>query len=177
MNRYNVLCALVAFALGATTVLVAKTKIVFDPNAYYVGKDAKAASVALLAEGEKLAGDDTWERIGVGRVAYLSGDKAKGEALFKAVLDHPKLGKNDLYRIATAYAAAKDWAKAKPMFERAIAMDADDDSGIVKAACWFNVNGERARAEELFGMAFGKSPDHAWHYILASGSYVGLEPY
>jgi tetratricopeptide (TPR) repeat protein len=177
MTRSNVLCAVFAFVLGATTVLVAKTKITFDPKDYYVAKEPKAASAALLAGAEKLAGDDTWQRIGVGRVAYLSGDKQKAETLFGSVLSNPKLGKSDVYRIATAYAAGKNWEKAKPLFERAIAMDPTDDSGILKAACWFNLNGERARAEELFGKALGKSPDDVWHYILSAGSYVGVEPY
>ncbi len=177
MTRSNIVYAMSAFILGAATVLVAKTKVTFDPNAYFAGADPRAASAALLAEGEKLAGDDSWQRIGVGRVRYLSGDKTKGEALFDGVLGDKKLGKNDLYRIATSYAVAKDWSKAKPLFERAIAMDMDDDSGIMKAACWFNLNGDRARAEELFKVALGKNPDHAWHYILAGGSYVGVEPF
>ena len=177
MNRKNVLYIVLAFALGATTVLVAKPKVVFDPNAYYAGKDAKTASALLLAEAEKLAADGSWERIGVGRVAYLALDKAKGEALFNGVLAGPKVGKGDLYRIATAYAVGKDWAKAKPMFERAIAMDLTDDSAILKAGCWFNLNGDRARAEELFDLAFKKNPDHFWHLVLASGSYVGVQPF
>ena len=176
MNRSNVLYAVCAFVLGATTVLVAKTKVTFDPKAYYEGHDAKAASASLLTEGETLAGDDTWERIGVGRVAYLSGDKAKGEAIWKSVLDG-KLGKTDLYRIATAYAVAKDWNKAKPLFEKAIAMDLGDDSSILKAGCWFNLNGDRKRAEELFEIAMAKNADHAWHYILSAGSYKGVEPF
>jgi tetratricopeptide (TPR) repeat protein len=176
MSRSNVLYAVIAFALGATTVLVAKPKVVFDPKAYYLGKDPKAASAALLAEGERLAGDDTWQRIGVGRVAYLTGDKKKGEALFHSVLEG-KHGKSDLYRIATAYAIAKDWDKAKPLFEQAITMDPGDDTGIMKAGCWFNLNGDRKRAEELFGQALGKNPDDEWHYILSSGSYAGVEPF
>jgi len=177
MNKTTVLAAIVAFLLGATTVLVAKPKITFDPKAYYAGAERKAASVALLAEGEKLAGDDSWERIGVGRVAYLSGDKKKGEAIFESVLGGPKVGKSDVYRIATAYALAKDWGKAKPLFERAVAMDKDDDTGMLKVGCWFNLNGERARAEELFDVAFAKSPDSAWNYILAGGSFAGVEPF
>ena len=126
MTRTNALYAMVAFALGATVALAAKPTVTFDPNDYYVGKEPKAASTALLAQAEKPAGKDTWDRIGIGRVAYLSGDKAKGEALFQSVLDGPKVGKGDIYRIATAYAVAKDWAKAKPLFERAMAMDTDD---------------------------------------------------
>jgi len=177
MTGRNALYVVLAFALGATTVLVAKTKIVFDPNAYYAGKDPKAASALLLAEAEKLAGDGSWERIGVGRVAYVSGDKEKGEAIFNSVLGGSKVARSDLYRIATAYAVGKNWDKAKPLFERAIAMDASDDTGIMKAACWFNLNGERARAEELFGVALGKNPDEVWHYMLAAGSYVGVQPF
>jgi len=176
MNRRGLLNVTIAFALGASSVLVAKTKLTFDPKAFYSGHDKKEAAALLFAEGEKYAGDDTWERIGAGRVAYEAGDKKKGEALFDAVLSG-KHGKEDLYRIATAYAAGKSWDKAKPLFEKAIAMDPGDDSGILKAGCWFNLNGERARAEELFGMAFAHSPDHAWHYILASGSYQGVEPF
>ena len=176
MTRKNALYVVLAFVLGATTVLVAKTKLVFDPNAYYAGKDSKTASASLLAEAEKLAGQDTWQRIGVGRVAYASGDKEKGDAIFDSVLAD-KIGKGDLYRIATAYAIGKNWGKAKPLFERAIAMDPDDDTGIMKAACWFNLNGERERAEALFGLAFAKNPDAVWHYTLAAGSYVGVQPF
>jgi tetratricopeptide (TPR) repeat protein len=176
MSRRNALNLVFAFALGATTVLVAKTKTPFDPKAYYSGHDKKEAAALLLAQGEKLAGDDTFERIGVGRAAYQGGDKKKGEAMFEAVMSG-KHGKNDLYRIATAYATAKNWEKAKPLFEQAIAMDAGDDSGIMKAGCWFNLNGDRTRAEELFAMAFAHDSEHTWHYILAGASYSGVEPY
>jgi len=177
MTRTNALYAVFAFALGATVALAAKPKITFDPKNYYVGKDPKAAAAAMLAQAETLAGDDTWERIGLGRVYCLTGDKPKGEALFTGVLGGPKVGKGDIYRIATAYATAKEWAKAKPLFEKAIAMDPGDDTGIMKAACWFNLNGERARAEELFLTAFGKNPDETWHYILAGASYEGVAPF
>ena len=110
-------------------------------------------------------------------MAYLAGDTQKAEALFASVLGDKKVGKGDVYRIATTYAVAKNWAKAKPLFERAIAMDADDDSGHLKAACWFNLNGERQKAEEIFGRSLGKNPDDVWHYILAAGSYEGVQPF
>jgi tetratricopeptide (TPR) repeat protein len=177
MTRSNALYAVFAFALGATVAFASKPKVTFDPKDYYVGKDPKAATAAFLAEAETLAGVDTWERIGLGRVHCLTGNKPKGEALFNAVLGSPKVGKGDIYRIATAYAAAKEWAKAKPLFEKAIAMDPGDDTGIMKAACWFNVNGERARAEELFQAALRKNPDETWHYILAGASYEGVAPF
>jgi tetratricopeptide (TPR) repeat protein len=177
MTRTNALYAIAAFALGATTVLVAKTKVTFDPKAYYAGAEPKAAAAALLKEAEVLAKDDTWDRIGIGRVLYESGDKKNGEAQFQGVLAGAKVGKSDIYRIATAYAAAKDWGKAKPLFERAIAMDPGDDSGILKAGCWFNLNGDRKRAEELFDLAFAKSPEDVWHYTNSAGSYLGIAPF
>jgi tetratricopeptide (TPR) repeat protein len=177
MTGRNALHVVLAFALGVTAALASKPKVTFDPKDYYVGKEPKAAAAALLAQAEKLAGDDTWARIGLGRVHCLAGDKQKGEALYNGVLSSPKVGKGDVYRIATAYAVAKDWAKAKPLFEKAIAMDPGDDTGIMKAACWFNLNGERARAEELFASALGKNPDEDWHYILAGASYEGVAPF
>jgi len=175
MRRAVIAIALLSsFAAGVATTLAAKKA--FDPNAYFVGKDPKAAAQALLAEAEPLAGTGSWERIGVGRVYYLSGDKAKGQELFNLATSK-KAEASDLYRIATVYAMAKEWDKAKPLFEKAIAMNPTDDTSIVEAAAWFNMNGERARAEELFGKAFAKNPTELWHYINAAGSYLGQAPF
>jgi tetratricopeptide (TPR) repeat protein len=168
------LAVLSSFAAGVATTLAAKK--VFDPNGTYVGKDPKAAAQALLAQAEPLAGTGSWERIGVGRVYYLSGDKAKGQQLFDLAIAK-KVEASDLYRIATVYAMAKEWDKAKPLFEKAIAMNPADDTSTVEAAAWFNLNGERERAEELFGKSFAKNPDELWHYINAAGSYLGQQPF
>jgi tetratricopeptide (TPR) repeat protein len=169
-----VIALIVSFAAGVATTLAAKR--VFEPGAYFAGKEPKAAAAALLATAEQLAGTGSWERIGVGRVHYLSGDKAKGQALFDLAISK-KTAASDLYRIATVYALAKEWDKAKPLLERAIAMNPTDDTSMVEAAAWFNLNGERARAEELFGTAFAKNPDELWHYINAAGSYLGQPPF
>ena len=161
-------------AAGVATILLILTGCASTPEA---PTDSLRAAEMAIAQAEKLAGDDSWERIGVGRVAYTSGDKSKGEAIFSSVLGSPKVGKSDLYRIAVVYATTKEWSKAKPLFERAIAMDKEDDTGMLKIGCWFNVNGDRARAEQLFDSAFAHSPDAVWHHILAAGSYVGIEPF
>ena len=172
--KRTVLVGIVSFVLGGLAVHAAKT--VFDPKAYYSGKAPKDAVAALLTRAEALAESGSWERIGVGRVYYLSGDKAKGQALFDAVLGG-KVAKSDLYRIADVYAIAGEWDKAKPVFERALAMDPEDDRGFLRAGCWYNLNGDRARAEELFDKAFARSPNEMWHYALAAGSYVGVKPF
>ena len=174
-RRFTLLLAIaVSFLAGVATTLAAKKP--FEPNAYYAGKSAKEAAAALLAAAEPLAGTGSWERIGVGRVYYLSGDKTKGQELFNLATSK-KTEASDLYRIATVYALAKEWDKAKPLFERAIAMNPSDDTSMVEAASWFNINGERAKAEEYFGKAFAKNPNELWHYINAAGSYLGQPPF
>ena len=166
--------ALVSFVLGAASAYAAK--VVFDPKAYYAGREPKAAAQALLDRAEVLAEDGSWERIGVGRVYYLSGSKEKGQALFDAVLKG-KVAKSDLYRIASVYAKAGEWEKAKPLFERGIAMDPTDDKSITEAGCWYNLNGNRERAEQLFDAAFREAPGDMWHYVVVAGSYLGVEPF
>ena len=175
MRRAVIAIALLSsFAAGVATTLAAKKA--FDPNAHYAGKDPKAAAAALLTTAETLTSAGSWERIGVGRVYYLSGDKAKGQELFNLATSK-KTEASDLYRMATVYAMAKEWDKAKPLFEKAIAMNPSDDTSIVEAAAWFNLNGERARAEELFSKSFAKNPDELWHYVNAAGSYLGQAPF
>ena len=53
------------------------------------GKSDKDAGLAALAEAEHLAEGGSWELIAVGRVYYLAGEKARGQALFD-VLQHAK---------------------------------------------------------------------------------------
>jgi tetratricopeptide (TPR) repeat protein len=166
--------AVVSFVLGAASAYAAK--VVFDPKAYYAGKEPKAAAQAMLDRAEVLAEKGSWERIGIGRVYYLSGNKEKGKALFDAVLGG-KVAKSDLYRIASVYAQAGEFEKAKPLFERGIAMDPEDDKSIIEAGCWYNLNGDRARAEQLFDSAFAEAPSDMWHYVVAAGSYLGVQPF
>jgi len=177
MKRSTAAIAALAFALGAMTALLAKSKTPFDPNAFYAGKEPKAAAAALLAQAEVYAGSGSWERLGVGRVYYDSGDKAKGKAIYDSVLASPKVAKSDVYKVAKYYAASKEWDLAKPLFEKAMAMDPGDDRLALEAGCWYNLNGDRKRAEELFGTAFSADPTNNWHYALAGGSYVGVEPF
>ena len=173
-HLFFTIALVISFSAGVATTLAAKKP--FDPGAFYAGKDPKAAAAALLAAAEPLAGTGSWERIGVGRVHYLSGDKEKGKALFDLAISK-KTEASDLYRIATVYALAKEWDKARPLFERAIAMNPSDDTSMIEAASWFNIYGERAKAEEYFGKAFAKNPNELWHYINAAGSYLGQPPF
>ncbi len=65
------------------------------------GKPPQAAAAAALAEAERLAGSGTWELIGVARVYYLSGNKARGQAIIDRVMSG-KTDHNDWQRIGEA---------------------------------------------------------------------------
>ena len=39
-----------------------------------------------------------------------------------------------------------------------------------------NVNGDREKAEELFGKAFAKNSGKFWHWVSTGGSYLGVKP-
>jgi tetratricopeptide (TPR) repeat protein len=173
MKRSMAVVAVGSFVLGAVVSYAAKVAI--DFHSLYAGKEPKEAAAALLKQAETLAGAGSWERIGVGRVYYLSGDKAKGQALFDAVLGDKKVATSDLFRIATVYAIAKEADKAGPLFERAIKMDPESEKNLMEAGCWFNMFGNRERAEQLFDAAFALSPNNEWLYINAAGSYVGVQ--
>ncbi|HZN04907.1 MAG TPA: tetratricopeptide repeat protein [Candidatus Polarisedimenticolia bacterium] len=159
-----------AAALGGSIVFAAK-----KPAAPLdFSGDKKAVAERLLVEAERLAGSGSWERIGVGRVRYLMGDKAGGERLFNSVA---KPVPSDLRRIAATYAAAGEWAKAKEYYERAHKEKPGDGGIAVEAGAWCNLKGDRARAEELFTKAFTEDREDFWNHVIAAGSYVGVEPF
>jgi tetratricopeptide (TPR) repeat protein len=159
------------FALGlGAGLLAAKGKV--SPDAYR-GKDAKAAGAALLQLAEEQAGAGSWERIGVGRVYYLSGDKARGQAIFDEVAK--KAERSDWDRIAKVYVEAGEWEKAEAIFRR-INISKDDDSGLALAGALYNLHGDRKTAEEFFDRSFKKKADDVWNTLNAAGSYLGVQP-
>ena len=83
------------------------------------GKPAKEAGLAALTAAEQLAGDGSWERIAVGRVYYLSGDKTRGQAIFDAVTSGKQNG-GDWQRIGEVYAAAGDTKQANESFGKCL---------------------------------------------------------
>jgi tetratricopeptide (TPR) repeat protein len=160
------------FVLGVfATLLWAGAKGV-DTSAYH-GKGAKEAGLTLLAAAEIQAGSGSWERIGVGRIYYLSGDQAKGQAIFDEVAK--KADRDDWERIAKVYEEAGDWEKAEPIFRR-LSADAKDADGLALAGAFYNLHGDRQRAEELFDRAFAKKSDEVWNTLNAAGSYLGVKP-
>jgi tetratricopeptide (TPR) repeat protein len=150
-------------------------RVAFTPDVFQ-GKDPKTAAAALLEGAMQLAEDGSWERIAVGRAWYLGGDKARGQQIFDAVTTSKRVAASDWFRVGRVHAEAGEWDKAKAAFEKALAADADDDSGALEYGALANVNGDRAKAEELFAKSMKKKPREFWHWVNAGGSYLGVKP-
>jgi tetratricopeptide (TPR) repeat protein len=139
------------------------------------GKPTKDAGVAALKEAERLADGGSWELIQIGRVYYLSGDKAAGQALLDKVLNG-KSESSDWFRIARVYAEAGENERAEQLFQRALAADPKDDSGQAEVGAWYIRTGQREKGEELLAKAFAKSSDDIWHYVRAGEALMGVSP-
>ena len=156
------------FVTGLSLGLFAKGKGL-DPSTWSGREPGEAASVLLdLAIAE--AGGGSWERIAVGRIHYLSGNTAEAEAIFSGYTG-PKAEASDLIRIARVYVKAGDWEKARPLADRVVELAPDDRDWLVEVGAYYNLNGDRARAEELFARGFAKKAD-MWALLDAAGSYL-----
>lgn len=140
------------------------------------GKSDKEIATVLLDGALQLAEGGSWERIAVGRAWYLGGEKAKGQQIFDAVTSSRKVESSDWFRVGRVYAEAREWDKAAGAFDRALALKPGDDSGMIEYGSLANLNGDRAKAEQMFERAMKKSPREFWHWVSAGGSYVGVPP-
>jgi len=139
------------------------------------GKPAKEAGLAALQEAERLAGNGSWELLGVARVYYLSGDKRQGQALIDRVLN-AKPQESDWQRTGEIYADAGETQKAEEAYQKALALDPKqkDDTGRAQIGAWYIRVGQRDKGEELFSEAFAKNPGELWHYVLAAEAFLGV---
>lgn len=160
------------FALGiAAGAFAAKG---FDTTLYR-GKDKKEAAQNLLELARKQAGKGSWERIGVGRVYYLGGMKAEGQAIFDEVTSK-KPEPTDWWRIGRVYWEAGEWDKARDAFEKSLAKNAKDDKGLAELGAYYMLKGDREKAEELFDRSFALEPGEVWSTSMVAGSYLGVKP-
>lgn len=158
----------VLFGLGLGLAIAAK------PSAFdgFRGKPAKEAGKLALAEAERLAEKEgSWEKIAIGRLYFLSGDKTTGQAW----LDRVTRGKpeaSDWQRIGEVYAEAGEAAKAEECFQKTLSMGPKDDTGQSEIGAWYVRNGQREKGEELFARALGRNPNDLWHYVRAAEAYL-----
>jgi tetratricopeptide (TPR) repeat protein len=172
-NSIAVAMSLGCLLLGAGVAMASKST---GPGMQLItGKAPQDAGHAALDEAERLAGTGTWELIGVARVYYLSGDKAKGQALIDKVLSG-KSDHNDLQRIGQVYADAGENDKAAQFFERSLADDPKDDTGQAEIGAWYIRMGKREQGEALFAKAFARNPDDGSHYLRAAQAFLNVAP-
>jgi tetratricopeptide (TPR) repeat protein len=163
--------AIVLFVAGIGVGMAAKTNNM--PSAYH-DKSPQDAAVTLLDTARILADDDSWELIAIGRVHYLGGDKAEGQAIFDALLTS-KHEDSDLFRIARVYREAGEWAKAKRLFDDYAVRNPKDSTELAEIGAYYLMQGDRAAAEGLFDRAFAGKPG-VWATIAAAGGYLGVAP-
>ena len=143
--------------------------------ATYHDKEAADAGRALLDVALQQAGKGSWERIAVGRVYYLGGDKARGQAIFDPLLAG-KPDDSDVYRIARVYREAGEWDKAWPLFERYLNANPEEAKDWAEVGAYTMLAGDREAAERLYDRSFQVEPDELWSTLSAAGAYLGVAP-
>lgn len=161
-------------ALGAALGSYAAKKGGVDSGAWEGATPGEAAA-RLLEIGQDLAEKGSWENIHLARVHYLEGDKEKAEAIF-ARYRQGKVDASDLVRIARVYAHAGEWDKARPLYDQVLELEPKDEDWLVEAGAFYNLHGDRERAEELFERGFRGAPKNLNNALTAAGSYVGVPP-
>jgi tetratricopeptide (TPR) repeat protein len=140
----------------------------------YRSKSKQEAGKALLVEARQQAGKGTWERIAVGRVYYLGGMKAEGQAIFDEVLAK-KPDSSDVFRVGRVYREAGEWPKAKALFDQYLKDNPKDEKGLAEVGSYYLMNGDRATAEDLFDRSF-RLESEMWATVSAAGAYLGVPP-
>lgn len=143
-------------------------------SAAWQGASPEEAAANLLQIARGLAGDGSWENINLGRVYYLSGDKEQAEAIFDRYSYTDEAG--DVIRVARVYAHAGEWDTARALYDRVVALEPKDEDWLIEAGAFYNLNGDRETAEELFARGFPSAPKNVKNALAAAGSYVGVAP-
>lgn len=167
----SVAMAAAVFVAGIGVGVAASKKL--DPSLYH-GKSSAEAAQALIDVARVQAGDGSWERIAIGRIQYLGGQKAQGQAVFDSILAG-KHEASDEIRIARIYREAGEWARAKPMFDAYVAKNPKDKTEIAEIGAWYLLAGDRDSAERLFDKSFAIT-NEVWATLAAAGAYLGVAP-
>jgi Flp pilus assembly protein TadD len=173
VNVWRMVVVGVAFVAGVV-VGVAGSASKADPS-MYSGKSSAEAVLALGAAAQSQAGKGSWENIGVARLYYLAGEKANGRAILDRVTAG-KMKKDDWLRVGRLFAEAREWDKAQAAFDKAISLDPKDAEYLAEVGAWYNLFGNRAKAEEFFAASLKIKPEEVWNTLNIAGSYAGIKP-
>ena len=163
-----------AFIAGglAGTILAKKEDV---PPSVYSGKPPAEAASALLGIARAYAEEGSHENIHVARVYLLGGMEAEGEAILQRVLSGAEVKAGDWIRAGRVYAQAGRWDEARRAFDRVVEMEPRDEDWLAEVGAFYNLNGDRSKAEELFARSFAEKP-LLKNILAAAGSYVGVDP-
>ncbi len=176
MKTYRVVATVGVFVLGLAAGVWAAKKGPLSA-ALFSGKTTKDAGHAVLAAAQGLAEKSgSWERIAVGRVLYLSGDKAGGQSIFDQVLADKKAKAGDDFRVAKVYLEAGEWNKARPLFDKVLELEPQDEDWLAQIGAYYLAKGDRAKAEELFARSFTEDPENLYNSLKVAAAYLGLSP-
>lgn len=175
MNPRTMMLVGLAFSAGTMAGLAAAPKRMIAPGEYE-GKPPREAAAALLPLAKASAEDGSWENVFVGRVHYLGGNKAEGQRMFDAVTSGKKVEGGDWFRIGKVYFEAGEWDRAKGAFDKVLQMNPDDEDWMAEIGAYYNLKGERKKAEELFARSFERQSNNVWNTAKVAGSYIGVVP-
>ncbi len=170
-SRLAVAVGAVMFVTGIGIGMAAQKKL---DASLFQGKSKAEAAQALIDAALVQADDGSWERIAVGRIQYLGGHKAQGQAIFDAILAG-KHADSDELRIARVYREAGEWSRAKPLFDGYVAKNPKDEKEIAEIGAWYLLAGDRAGAEALFAKSFAVTAEF-WATVAVAGAYLGVAP-
>jgi tetratricopeptide (TPR) repeat protein len=174
MKLKPVLLLSIVFSLGIAVGAVAAKKAV-DGSTMYRGKSKEEAAKTLLEHGRKQAGKGSWERIGVGRVYYLGGMKAEGQAIFDEVTAK-KPEPTDWWRIGRVYWEAGEWDKARAAFEKSLEKNPNDDKGLAELGAYYMIKGDREKAEQLYDKSLSIEKGEVWNTAAMAAGYLDVKP-
>lgn len=175
MTCRNAVRITIAALGGAAALGLALAASAVATNALFSGKEPAAAGGDTLALALAQAGDGSWERLAVARAYYLAGQKEQGQQIIDSVLA-AKPEASDYRRVLRIYGEAKEWDKALPAAEKLVAMAPKDADDLAEAGAWYNLAGEREKAEALFARALAADPKEVWVSAMIGGSYLGVAP-
>jgi tetratricopeptide (TPR) repeat protein len=174
--RWIAAAGVVVFMIGLGTGVAVARKKGIDPSLYQ-GQEPRQAMLHLMELAETQAGKGSWENLHVARFYLLAGETEKGQAVLDKVLSRGKdVEASDWIRIGRIYVQLGDWDKARDAFETVISMKPKDEDWLAEIGAFYNLNGNRERAEELFARSFELDDDNHHNTAMAAGSYVGVTP-
>jgi len=162
----------VGFGLGAFVGVVAKKKL---DAALYQEVDPSAAAANLLKIAGEQADDNPREGFHLARAYYLSGRTEKGQK----ILDDLTAETTDplvWLREARLYYEAGEWELAESVFTRVLVMEPRNPDLLAEIGAYYNLHGDRERAEELFERSFSVNATKFDNTLAAAGSYAGVVP-